>query len=173
MAPYTTTNSFTQAPSPTLIISILVFIMQVVIFTVIIQKHCSCRIFMVVLYSVSVGGQVSTTFLTCLKDPSDDYLVRSKTNKNSKTIFNVDSFIPTSYCRLCDINVNTSSRHCVTCNRCVENFDHHCIWINNCVGSKNYRVFLAMLGFTFAHMAIYLISIALLWSEGNYLPFLA
>ncbi|XP_047635277.1 uncharacterized protein LOC125126183 isoform X2 [Phacochoerus africanus] len=45
------------------------------------------------------------------------------------------------YCLLCEINVDSKTKHCSACNKCVSGFDHHCKWLNNCVGRKNYRYF--------------------------------
>ncbi len=77
------------------------------------------------------------------------------------------------YCDICRSYVNLSSRHCRACVRCVENFDHHCMWINNCIGSKNYRIFIAMITLTCISMTVFIVSVALLWAEGGYEKFMA
>lgn len=58
------------------------------------------------------------------------------------------------------------------CDRCVEGFDHHCIWINNCIGQRNYKIFFAMIVATLFTMLFYLLSVSLLWREGNFSQFL-
>lgn len=77
------------------------------------------------------------------------------------------------YCDVCRSYVQLSSRHCRACSRCVENFDHHCMWINNCIGSKNYKIFMAMITVTFISMAVFIASVGLLWAEGGYEKFMA
>ena len=42
------------------------------------------------------------------------------------------------------------------------------MWVNNCVGGKNYKLFLAMILLTFGSMVVYVISLILLWSEGQF-----
>lgn len=76
------------------------------------------------------------------------------------------------YCDTCRSYVKLSSKHCRICQRCVENFDHHCIWINNCVGSKNYRLFFVMIIVSLVSMAMFIISLCLLWWEGQFWNFL-
>jgi hypothetical protein len=39
------------------------------------------------------------------------------------------------------------------------------MWINNCVGSKNYKDFIIMIIVTLLNMIVYVIGMALLWSE--------
>ncbi len=51
-----------------------------------------------------------------------------------------------SLCTLCRVRVGKSSIHCGICNRCVSGFDQHFKWTNNCVGSRNYRLFIGLLG---------------------------
>lgn len=48
------------------------------------------------------------------------------------------------WCPFCLDHVHDHSKHCRVCDKCVHEFDHHCRWLNSCVGSKNYRLFFAL-----------------------------
>ncbi|KAI6182489.1 Palmitoyltransferase [Aphelenchoides bicaudatus] len=52
--------------------------------------------------------------------------------------------IERGFCNVCQINVETGTKHCRKCNKCIPDFDHHCKWLNNCIGSKNYRSFIVL-----------------------------
>lgn len=49
------------------------------------------------------------------------------------------------HCTACDAYVSPTTCHCHICNTCIEGFDHHCIYLNVCIGSRNYRLFVALL----------------------------
>lgn len=48
------------------------------------------------------------------------------------------------YCRYCDFEVQSESKHCRVCDKCVHIFDHHCKWLNICIGQANYRYFFVL-----------------------------
>lgn len=63
------------------------------------------------------------------------------------------------YCEECKLHSGCLYRpprasHCRVCNCCVENFDHHCPWLGTCIGRRNYRVFMAFLVCTTAHLLL-------------------
>lgn len=49
------------------------------------------------------------------------------------------------YCSICDADISVHSKHCRACDKCVHGFDHHCRWLNNCVGTRNYKLFVALM----------------------------
>uniref|UniRef100_A0A7I4BF87 S-acyltransferase n=1 Tax=Physcomitrium patens TaxID=3218 RepID=A0A7I4BF87_PHYPA len=49
------------------------------------------------------------------------------------------------YCSICDAEISVQSKHCRACDKCVHGFDHHCRWLNNCVGTRNYKLFVALM----------------------------
>lgn len=85
MKGYKKINTFSQAPSPAQIGSYLIFLMQILIFYIIIQARLvtpATRIVMLVLYSCSVACQIGVTLLVSLSDPSDSFMVRYRNNRN-------------------------------------------------------------------------------------------
>lgn len=54
------------------------------------------------------------------------------------------------------------SKHCFKCRRCIIEYDHHCIWLNICIGSRNYDLFIGLIGAVqFQYTAFLLITILL------------
>lgn len=173
MKTYSKINTFTRAPSPAQICSYIVVSLQTCIFYIMImpsiQSHTS-KLILTILFSVSLGALLITTFICSYIDPSDSVMVEHKSNNKNKPKLNISQLL---YCDYCHSYVTTAARHCRQCDRCVQNFDHHCMWINNCVGSKNYYVFIAMIVSTCTNLAIYLASVILLSVEKQWMAFLA
>ena len=81
MKGYKTINTFSQRPSPAQLVSYLIFLLQILIFFIIIQARLastSTRIVLIVVYSLSVGSQIVLTFLVSLSDPSDNFMIKYK-----------------------------------------------------------------------------------------------
>ena len=79
MAKYKAINTFSQTPSITQIASYIIFLAQVLIFSIIIQAHITqqtTRISMIIIYSIVTFIQIVITFLTSLSDPSDSFMIR-------------------------------------------------------------------------------------------------
>lgn len=86
MQKYKTINSFTQRPSVAQIIAYLLFTMQIVLFAAIIQKHYKSnakRIGIIVVYSILLFVHILATFLTSCSDPSDDFMIKYKNDRES------------------------------------------------------------------------------------------
>ncbi|KAJ3381705.1 hypothetical protein HDU92_005186 [Lobulomyces angularis] len=45
------------------------------------------------------------------------------------------------FCRICQVYVDSKTKHCKPCNKCISEFDHHCQFLSTCIGSKNYLSF--------------------------------
>ena len=85
MAKYKAINTFSQAPSPTQIISYLIFVMQILIFALIIQARYrseTTRITMIIIYCIAISFQILITFLTSLSDPSDSFMIKYRNNRD-------------------------------------------------------------------------------------------
>lgn len=96
----------------------------------------AAKIVLTVIFCIAVICTMYFAYMTCSVDPADDVLCRTAVaNTNEKEQI---------YCYLCEVNVDSSSKHCRFCNKCVQVFDHHCKWLNTCVGRKNYRYFLGI-----------------------------
>lgn len=79
MRPYKTINSFTQRPSCAQVVSYLLFLMQILIFSIIIQQRyqsSEARVGMVVAYSLALGAQIILTIVASLSDPSDSFMIK-------------------------------------------------------------------------------------------------
>lgn len=86
MKKYKIINTFSQSPSPAQIVSYLLFLMQVLIFSIIIQKHyqsSTMRVAVIVIYSICIACHVIVTFLTSLSDPSDDFMIKFKNDRDT------------------------------------------------------------------------------------------
>lgn len=74
MSIYTAKNSFSRYPSVTQIISYLLFVMQILLFYIVLQKHLEPiwkRITVVVIYSISIAVHLIITLMISLSDPTD------------------------------------------------------------------------------------------------------
>lgn len=86
MQKYKPINTFSQRPSLAQIVAYLLFASQIVLFAVIIQKHYvshSMRIAMIIVYSTVVVGHIVITVLTSYSDPSDDFMIRYRNDRDS------------------------------------------------------------------------------------------
>ncbi|KAM3144083.1 hypothetical protein pb186bvf_003847 [Paramecium bursaria] len=66
-------------------------------------------------------------------------------------------FIEKRYCKHCNQEALTRSKHCYRCGKCVALFDHHCPWAGNCIGEKNKCVYYWFLFFQLNEMLFALI----------------
>lgn len=85
MKGYKKINTFSQGPSAAQIGSYLIFVMQILIFYIIIQARivtATTRTVMLVLYSCSVICQIGVTLMVSLSDPSDSFMIKYKNNRN-------------------------------------------------------------------------------------------
>lgn len=85
MKNYKTKNSFTQTPSAAQIGAYILFLMQILIFFIIIQKHFVSevkRITMIVIYSTSITIQIIITLITSLSDPSDSFMIKYRNDRS-------------------------------------------------------------------------------------------
>jgi hypothetical protein len=85
MAKYKTINSFSQIPSVPQIASYFIFLMQVLIFAIIIQARYTSntkRIIMISIYSIAMGIQILITALTSISDPSDSFMIKYRNNRD-------------------------------------------------------------------------------------------
>jgi palmitoyltransferase ZDHHC9/14/18 len=57
-----------------------------------------------------------------------------------------------TFCPICIIHKENSTKHCFYCNRCVIEFDHHCFWVNNCIGSSNIYKFYSFVIMTYINL---------------------
>jgi hypothetical protein len=90
MAKYKTINSFSQIPSAPQIASYLIFLMQVLIFAIIIQARYTSntkRIIMISIYSIAMGIQIIITALTSISDPSDSFMVKYRNNRDEYFVY--------------------------------------------------------------------------------------
>ena len=86
MKAYKTINSFTQIPSPAQICSYLLFLLQILVFWIIIQNRytsSTTRIVMIVLYTISVVAHIIATFAASLSDPSDSFMIKYRNHRDS------------------------------------------------------------------------------------------
>lgn len=86
MKKYKIINTFSQSPSIAQIISYLLFLMQVLVFFIIIQKRYESRVMrivVIIVYSICVVFHVVVTFLTSLSDPSDDFMIKFKNDRDT------------------------------------------------------------------------------------------
>ena len=84
MKKYKIINTFSQKPSFAQIVAYLVFLMQVLIFYILVQKHYesqSVRIAMITLFSISVVTQGILALATSMSDPSDSLMVNFKNQR--------------------------------------------------------------------------------------------
>jgi hypothetical protein len=91
------------------------------------------------LFCLASVSTLAFAYITCTIDPVDNALVCRDAHQPMPVLQE------TSYCWICDLEVDRSAKHCPDCKKCVTRFDHHCLWLNTCVGAKNYRFFLALL----------------------------
>jgi hypothetical protein len=55
------------------------------------------------------------------------------------------------FCRTCKMIQGLRVFHCKTCNLCVTRHDHHCPWLSKCIGSRNHKLFVALIGYVLLH----------------------
>mmetsp|Transcript_26202 Transcript_26202/g.44181 ORF Transcript_26202/g.44181 Transcript_26202/m.44181 type:complete len:375 (-) Transcript_26202:163-1287(-) len=124
---------------PLQILTWIIYPLLVIQYYVLMMPLLGSLIFQVitgVIFGISAIVAVVAGGITATSDPADDACL-GKDN---------DMSVPTVMCYLCEVYVESSSKHCRTCGKCVQNFDHHCKWLNTCVGKKNYRYFLILMG---------------------------
>ncbi len=101
----------------------------------------AAKVILTIIFCCSAVATLYFAYKTCSIDPADDVLCHQSVANPNET--------EQIYCYLCEVNVDSSSKHCRFCNKCVETFDHHCKWLNTCVGRKNYRYFLGIVSSVF------------------------
>lgn len=47
-----------------------------------------------------------------------------------------------TYCDICDVQKQSTTRHCVECDLCIQSRHHHCLWLGKCIGRHNYCLYL-------------------------------
>lgn len=102
----------------------------------------AAKVVLTVIFCLAVICTAYFAYMTCSVDPADDVLCSATVAANTNEKEQI-------YCYLCEVNVDSSSKHCRFCNKCVKVFDHHCKWLNTCVGRKNYRYFLGIVSSVF------------------------
>lgn len=86
MTKYKTKNSFTQKPSPAQIVAYLLFLMKFLFFFIIIQRRYFSfekRVGMIVVLTILFACQVVITLVTSFIDPSDDFMIKYRNNRDS------------------------------------------------------------------------------------------
>lgn len=86
MNKYKTINSFSRKPSPAQIVSYLLFLMKFLFFYIIIQRRYfsfESRIAMIVVLTSLFICQTVITLLTSYIDPSDDFMIRYRNDRDS------------------------------------------------------------------------------------------
>lgn len=124
---------------PLQILTWIIYPLLIIQYYVLVMPLLGSLIFQVItgiIFGISAIVAVAAGGITATIDPADDACL-GKDN---------DISAPTVMCYLCEVYVESSSKHCRTCGKCVQNFDHHCKWLNTCVGKKNYHYFLILMG---------------------------
>lgn len=103
----------------------------------------AARVILTIFFSLFAVLAAGSVVWTCTTDPADDVLCGLAAVPQQP---NEENHI---YCYLCEVYVDSSSKHCRYCDKCVTKFDHHCKWLNTCIGSKNYPSFLSIVLFVF------------------------
>ncbi len=103
----------------------------------------AARVILTLFFTLFGVVSALSVVLTCSTDPADDVLCGLSPIPQQPS---EDNHI---YCYLCEVYVDTSSKHCRYCDKCVTKFDHHCKWLNTCIGAKNYHWFLSIVLFVF------------------------
>lgn len=90
MSNYTAKNSFSRYPSVTQIISYLLFVMQILLFYIVVQKHLEPhwkRTTMLVIYSIIAAVHLIITLLISLSDPTDQFMINCINDPQQYSIF--------------------------------------------------------------------------------------
>lgn len=86
MRVYKTINTFTQCPSPAQIASYIIFLMQILVFYIIIQNRLQSpitRIALLITYSICVAVHIVFTLIVSISDPSDSFMIRYRNNRDT------------------------------------------------------------------------------------------
>lgn len=85
--PYSRINSFSQRPSIQQCIAYILFLMQILVFSIIIQKHLSSRYRTPIcaVYGVVAGVHVCIALAVSFSDPSDNLMIKYRNDRSRYT----------------------------------------------------------------------------------------
>jgi palmitoyltransferase ZDHHC1/11 len=141
--PYQTTNAYTTPYSCEQVVTLILFIIQLILYCVFVIpplddiSNAILWVMLGVTFAVLLVIAYDYIYLT-VADPVDPLVSGEEISRR----FAVEDL---TFCVICDRQVQVNSHHCFRCDRCTEDFDHHCKFLNNCIGGQNYEAFFRIL----------------------------